>query len=204
MRQRRRSLPRRGWRLRARGKPDRPLYHLRGFAQEAIAGDSARCASSSITRAFLYRQLPYIVVLVLAISGVAYANISHQPLVGYWEFLALAMGVVCVVTEWAKAARQAARWQLILRQALHWGAILVAMNIMLLAGVQQFMPAPATGSGASDVVGARYFSCWPQSVIPSDLLSGPAMALAVPAIAWLKQFALFLLLGAVLLGWAWR
>ena len=27
-------------------------------------------------------------------SGVAYANISHQPLVGYWEFLALAMGAL--------------------------------------------------------------------------------------------------------------
>ena len=94
---------------------------------------------------FLYRQLPHIVVLVLAISGVAYANISHQPLVGYWEFLTLAMAVVCVVTEWSKADDRRARWQLILRQALHWGAILVAMNIMLLAGVQQFMPAPATG-----------------------------------------------------------
>jgi len=27
---------------------------------------------------FLYRQLPYIVVLLLAISGVAYTNISQQ------------------------------------------------------------------------------------------------------------------------------
>src|SRR5215469_18537365 len=96
-------------------------------------------------KGFLLRQLPYIVVLVLAISGVAYTNISHQPLVGYWEFLTLAMAVVCVITEWAKVDDRHARWQLILKQALHWGAILVAMNIMLLAGVQQFMPAPATG-----------------------------------------------------------
>jgi hypothetical protein len=49
---------------------------------------------------FLQKQLPYIAVLALAISGVAYTNMSRQPLVGYWEFLALAMGVVCVVTEW--------------------------------------------------------------------------------------------------------
>jgi hypothetical protein len=33
---------------------------------------------------FLQRKLPYIAVLTLAVSGVAYTNISHQPLVGYW------------------------------------------------------------------------------------------------------------------------
>src|SRR5215831_10849383 len=60
--------------------------------QEA-AGTSG--GASSYT-SFLYRRLPHIVVLVLAISGVTYTNISHQPLVGYWEFLALAMAVVCV------------------------------------------------------------------------------------------------------------
>ena len=48
----------------------------------------------------LRRQLPYIAALVLAIAGVAYTNISQQPLTGYWEFLALAVGVVCVVTQW--------------------------------------------------------------------------------------------------------
>jgi hypothetical protein len=42
---------------------------------------------------FLRRQLPYISVLGLAIVGVAYTNMAHQPLVGYWEFLALATGV---------------------------------------------------------------------------------------------------------------
>src|ERR1700730_14900029 len=48
---------------------------------------------------FLRRQLPYLAVLVLAIAGVAYTNISHQPLVGYWEFLVVATGVMCVVTQ---------------------------------------------------------------------------------------------------------
>ena len=72
---------------------------------------------------FLYRQLPYIVVLVLAIAGVAYTNISHEPLVGYWEFLTLVMAIVCVVTEWGKADDRHAQFQLIWKQALHWGAL---------------------------------------------------------------------------------
>src|SRR6476659_2396290 len=47
----------------------------------------------------LQRKLPYIAVLTLAVSGVTYTNISHQPLVGYWEFLALATGVRPVLVQ---------------------------------------------------------------------------------------------------------
>jgi hypothetical protein len=155
--------------------------------------------AASSYKTLLYRQLPYIVVLVLAIFGVAYTNISHQPLVGYWEVLTLAMGVVCVVTEWAKADDRHARWQLILRQALHWGAILVAMNIMLLAGVQQLMPSPATGLVLLMLLAVGAFFAGLNLSSLQICFLGIAMALAVPAIAWFKQFALFLLLGAVLL-----
>src|SRR5947209_10836893 len=94
---------------------------------------------------FLWQQLPYVVALVLAVAGVAYTNVSHQPLVGYWEFLALAICVVCVVTKWPVTRGKEARLRLIWTQALHWVAVLVTMNIMLVSGVQQLLPTPATG-----------------------------------------------------------
>jgi hypothetical protein len=56
-------------------------------------------AHSRVAR-FWLRELPYIVVLVLTILGVAYTSVSHQPLIGYWEFLAVATGLVCVTTGW--------------------------------------------------------------------------------------------------------
>ncbi|MGY4378532.1 hypothetical protein ACVWZ3_006171 [Bradyrhizobium sp. i1.3.6] len=93
---------------------------------------------------FLWQQLPYIIALVLAVAGVAYTNASHQPLVGYWEFLALAIGVVCVINKWPEVDGKEARWRLIWTQALHWVAVLVTMNIMLVSGVQQLLPTPAT------------------------------------------------------------
>ena len=130
--------------------------------------DAARpSGGASSYTSFLYRQLPHIVVLVLAISGVAYTNISHQPLVGYWEFLALAMAVVCVVTEWAKVDNRHARRQLILKQALHWGAILVAV------GRRSAVHAGAGNrSRAFDAAGARRLPRRPQSLITPNLLSG--------------------------------
>jgi hypothetical protein len=148
---------------------------------------------------FVRRQLPYLVVLALAISGVAYTNISHQPLIGYWEFLTLAIGIVCVVTEWGKADDKQARVQLILTQALHWGAILVTMNIMLFSGVQQLLPSPATSLVLLMLLALGTFLAGLHlSSLPVCFL-GLAMALAVPALAWFKQSALFLLLAAVLL-----
>src|SRR5262245_12612793 len=92
----------------------------------------------------LQRKLPYIVVLVLAVSGVAYSTISNRPLAGYWEFLALATGVLCVMTQWSKVEGKEARFQLMWTQALHWGAILITMNIVLFSDVRQLLPGPAT------------------------------------------------------------
>ena len=101
-------------------------------AEMTKTAESARGSEAS----FLQRKLPYIAVLTLAVAGVAYTNISHQPLVGYWAFLALATGVLCVIPEWKNAKNRQARLRLMWTQALHWGAILLTMNIVLLSRVQ--------------------------------------------------------------------
>jgi hypothetical protein len=148
---------------------------------------------------FLQRKLPYIAVLTLAVSGVAYTNISHQPLVGYWEFLALATGVLCVVTEWENAQDKQARFQLMWTQALHWVAILVTMNIVLLSGVQRMLPASATSLVLLTLLALGTFLAGVNLLSFQICFLGLAMALAVPAIAWFKQSALFLVLAAIFL-----
>jgi hypothetical protein len=165
---------------------------------ELARGPSDLPSQSNKVR-FLYRQLPYVVALVLAIVGVAYTNVSHQPLVGYWEFLALAMAVVCIVTEWPKAGDKQARVRLIWTQALHWVAILVTMNIMLLSGVQQLMPSPATSLVLLMLLALGTFLAGINLLSLQLSFLGLALALAVPVISWLKQSALFFVLAAVLL-----
>jgi len=147
---------------------------------------------------FLQRKLPFVFLLVLAIVGVAYTNVSQQPLVGYWEFLALATGAVCVVTQWASARDKQARLRLVVTQALHWAAILVTMNIVLLSGVQSILPAPATSLVLLTLLALGTFLAGVNFLSLQICFLGVAMAIAVPAIAWLKQSALFLLLAAVL------
>ena len=165
--------------------------------EENDAADSAPPASG--IGHFLWQQLPYLIALVLAIAGVAYTNVSRQPLVGYWEFLALAIGVVCVVTKWPEVEDRQGRLRLIWTQALHWIAVLVTMNIMLVSGVQQMLPTPATSLVLLTLLALGTFLAGVSLLSLQIAFLGLAMGLAVPAISWLQQSVIFFLLGAVLL-----
>jgi len=149
---------------------------------------------------FLQHRLVYIAVLTLAVAGVAYTNISRQPLTWYWEFLALTTGTLCVVTEWNTDKDRQARLRLIGTQALHWGAILITMNIVLLTGVRELLPAPATGLVLLTLLALGTFLAGANLQSLQICFLGLAMAFTVPAIAWLKQSALFLVLAVIFLA----
>jgi hypothetical protein len=153
---------------------------------------------SGVTR-FLWQQIPYIVALVLAVAGVAYTNASRQPLTRYWEFLALAIGVVCVITKWPDIDSKQARWRLIWTQALHWVAVLVTMNLMLASGVYQLLPTPATSIVLLTLLALGTFLAGVSLLSLQIAFLGLAMGLAVPAISWLQQSVIFFLLGGALL-----
>ena len=84
-------------------------------------------------------------------------------------------------------------------QALHWVAVLVTMNIMLVSGVQQLLPTPATGLVLLTLLALGTFLAGVSLLSLQISFLGLAMGVAVPAISWLKQSVFFFLLGAVLL-----
>ena len=84
-------------------------------------------------------------MLALTILGVAYSSVSHQLLTGYWGFLAVATGLVCVTMGWLHTHESKARFRMVWTQALHWLAFLVTMNIVLLPDVQTMLSAPGNG-----------------------------------------------------------
>lgn len=159
---------------------------------------------------FLRSQLPFLGILALAIIGVAYTNISHRPLVGYWEFLGIMTGLACVLTAWGEMDDRNARMRLIWTQVVHWAAVLVAMNILLLSGVQQLFPAMATSLVLLILLALGTFLAGLNLPSVQICFLGFALVMAVPAISWFKQSALFMVLTAVaLIGliiafWSWR
>src|SRR5215475_3724029 len=62
--------------------------------------------------ALLLRESPYLLMLVLAVFGVAYTSFSGTPMTLYWIVLAPLIGIMCVVTRWRDAATREQRVRL--------------------------------------------------------------------------------------------
>jgi hypothetical protein len=82
---------------------------------------------------------------------------------------------------------------------INWLAILITMNIVLVSGLRTMLPAPATSLVLLTLLALGTFLAGVNFLSPQICFLGLAMAVAVPAIAWLKQAALFLTLAAILL-----
>ena len=143
------------------------------------------------------RNLPYVAALALAIFGVAYSNFSGRPINGYWEFLAIAMALVCLAAGWPNAPERKSRFRLLWTQAAHWAAILVAMNLVLLEGFQQVMPVQAAGLVLLLLLAIGTFLAGINLMSLRICFLGFAMALSIPAMTWLKQASLLLMLAGV-------
>jgi hypothetical protein len=156
-------------------------------------------SQSSPEASFWLRELPYAAVFVLAIFGIAYNSYSKQSIVGYWEFLALVICVVCVGSGWPHAHDKKARLRLVWTQALHWLAYLVAMNVMLLPNVQRMMNADATSLAILTLLALGTFTAGVHILSWQICLVGVVMAVGVPASAWLERSALLLSVGALAL-----
>jgi hypothetical protein len=150
-------------------------------------------------RTFLAREWPYLMVLILAIAGVAYTSFARTPITRYWVILAPLIGVICVVTRWPDAETREQRVHLIWTQALHWVAVLVAMHLMYVADVSRMMNADARALSALTVLALGTATAGIHIASWRICLVGIVLALGVPAIAWLEQSALLLLLVAVAL-----
>jgi hypothetical protein len=73
------------------------------------------------------------------------------------------------------------------------------MNVMLLPGVQQLLPALATGLVLLMLLALGTFLAGLNLRSLQICFLGVALALAVPAISWLKQSVLLVILAAVFL-----
>jgi len=160
---------------------------------------------------FWIRELPFSVVLILTILGVAYTSFLKQPIMGYWELLAPLIGLVAVGSGWPNANDKNARFRLICTQALHWSAFLIVMNIIMLPSVQRILDANAIGLAVLMLLALGTFTAGVHVVSWQVCLLGLIMALCVPAAAWIQASALIVLLVAVaLLGvgavlwWRWH
>jgi hypothetical protein len=160
---------------------------------------------------FWIKELPFTLVLILTVAGVAYMSFSKAPIVGYWEILTPVIALVCVGAGWQEAGDKSGRLRLIATQALHWIAFLLVMNLMLLPSVQRVFTAQTTALAIFTLLALGTFTAGVHVLSWQVCLLGVIMALGIPAIAWIENSALLVVLivaAVVALGavfwWHWH
>ncbi|MCF3934752.1 hypothetical protein L1787_15220 [Acuticoccus sp. M5D2P5] len=162
--------------------------------------DATATAKPATTRSFWLRESPHLAALALTVGGVAYVSMMDQPLLYYWDVVAVFIAVVCVISGWPRANQSQLRTRLVVTQLLHWAAFLLAMNLVFLPSVQSDIDADGTGLvlllllSLGTFVAGVHVPSWRMAAI------GVIMALSVPAIAWLDQSALLLSLLVIVIG----
>lgn len=140
--------------------------------------------------------LPYLLILALTLVGVGYTSIAKKPLVVYWEVLAVITGVLCIVSGWPHAHDRNSRLRLVWTQVLHWAAFLATMNLLLYTDVAQMLSANSTGLSILLLLALGTFVAGVHTLSWQTGLLGVVMGLAVPAIAWVEELALLLVLAS--------
>jgi hypothetical protein len=146
---------------------------------------------------FWLRELPYLVVMALALCGVFFTTVLRTPPVAFWEFMTLVIGVTVVLTAWPVTEGRSARLRLIVTQALHWISFLIAMNLTLLPDVQRLLNPESTAItlllllALGTVTAGIGILSWQISFI------GVVIALSVPLKVWVQQSAIVIVLGLI-------
>lgn len=150
---------------------------------------------------FWIKELPFSLVLLLTLGGVGYTSFSKHPILIYWEILAPIIGLVCVWYGWPDATDNNARLRLIATQALHWLAFILVMNMVFLSSVQRVFTASSTGLAIFTLLALGTFTAGVHILSWQVCLLGLIMAFGIPAIAWIENSALLLVLvAAVIVG----
>jgi hypothetical protein len=161
--------------------------------------------------AWLLKDLPYAAMLGFALVGIVLTSFRGAAMYYYWMALAPVYALICIIAGWRKLDTGQARTRLVVTQALHWLAFVAAMWLMFRPEVRGVVNDNATSLtllillALGTFVAGVHANAWRISVV------GVFLALALPAVAWIQDSSVLILVGALLLAvvafgfwWMWR
>jgi len=170
--------------------------------------DAARPAG---IKHWLLRELPYAVMLALALGGIVVTSFRGSTTHVYWMVLAPVYALIVVAAGWRRLETGADRMRLIVTQALHWLAFLGAMWLMFLPEVRGVVNDNATSLALLILLALGTFVAGVHAAVWRICAVGIFLALSVPAVAWIQDSAMLLLVGVLLVAavvavfwWMWR
>jgi len=159
-----------------------------------MASDSQQSASDSGRNwSGLIDDLPYAAIIVFALIGISWTSISRTPSTTFWVVLTPVIALVCIIAGWRHTA-SGERFAMALTQVLQWAAVLIAMYLVTISDVQRSLSANAVGLMLLTLLALGVFVSGLNLRAWKLCVTGAFLAIAVPAIAWLQDAALLLLL----------
>ncbi len=156
----------------------------------------------SVVQRWLLHDIPYIAMLLLALAGV----VLRLPVI-YWIVLTPVFGIISIIEGWRRFITQTERLGFLVRVALDWCALLLAIYLLYSSGVQGVMNANASSLGMMILLALGTFVSGVQARVWQICAIGGVLFLAVPGLGWLDQSPLLLTAAAcvivVLGGVAW-
>ena len=160
---------------------------------------------------WLLRELPYAVMLALALGGIVLTAFQGPTTYYYWMALAPIYGLISVISGWGRLETGSERLQLVVTQALHWLAFVGAMWLMFLPQVRGIENDNATSLTLLILLALGTFVAGVHARTWRVCTVGAFLALSVPAVAWIQESAVLMLVGVglvVVVGvgfwWMWR
>lgn len=159
---------------------------------------AARDPASPGEGSFYAQNWPYVIMMVLALFGVAATSVARRAMTDYWIVLAPVFAALSILLQHRNSNARQIDWRVVGNEILHWGAVLVAMLLVFIGDVRRIMNADASALMVLTVLALGTFTAGLHGAWRMCLI-GVALALGVPLIAWIDEATLLLLLLAVLL-----
>lgn len=148
-------------------------------------------------------DLPYIVMLTMAVIGVGLVTFTGQSIAWYWELLTPVYCAICIYVGWRHAETKNERVKLVWTQILHWAAFLAAMALIYSPAMRALVDVNATGLNLMVILALATFVAGVHAEAWQICVVGLILALFVPGMALIQRDSLFImvaLIGVIFVG----
>ncbi|MCC7221343.1 MAG: hypothetical protein IT490_11535 [Candidatus Contendobacter sp.] len=169
--------------------------------------------SRLLRRLFSLRDIGFYLMIALAWIGAIYSTFSIENSRWYWQWMIPTFGLICIMTQWNNV-EPTLKTRLIMagRQILHWGAVLLMVQLVFMAsGSDQYLDALDDRQASfilifsmtlSTFLAGIYFD-WRLCVVAVFLIMSAILNIVLsnvaPMLVWIIGIGIF----AAYFIWAW-
>lgn len=145
-------------------------------------------------------DLPYIIMLSMAVLGIGLVTFTGGPVDYYWEFLTPVYCAICIFVGWRHAHTRQERIRLIWTQILHWAAVLAAMALIYTDAMLKVVNPNAAGLMLMVILALSTFGAGVHAGAWQICIVGVLLAVSAPVLATIQTSSPFIIVATLGVG----